>query len=170
MIIKNTTKLGALLKEYPQLRMSIGAFLPDFGSLVQPQLKSTVLGITTIEHLAQKTGREVSDLIAELNSVVGVQSNPSSEEGFQEFKSDDPDWTKNEPQHVVDGVELLSSGVHPLSVIQDLLKEMSPGAMILLKTNFPPQPMIEAMEEVGADIFSRMDLADSNLFLTFIKR
>ena len=170
MIIKNTTKLGSILKEYPQVAFTLSALLPEYGSLEQSQLKKTVLSITTVEHLAQKTDREVSDLIADLNNLVGNQSKTVTQEETMKYKPDDPDWIKQDPLHYVDGVELLSTGVHPLSVIQDFLKGMSPGEMILLKTNFPPQPMIEAMEKAGAEIYSRKDLVNSDLFLTFIRR
>lgn len=169
MKIKNTTKLQSLLKEYPQLKMTIASILPEFGSLEQPHLKDTVLSITTLEHLAQKAGREVSELIADLNNFVGIQPDREAGEEPLEFTSDDPDWIKKNPRHVVDGVELLSTGEHPLPVIQGLIREMSPGEMILLKTNFPPQPMVEAMEEAGAEIYSRKNQSDSNLFLTFIR-
>jgi hypothetical protein len=169
MIIKNTTNLESLLKEYPQVAFTLSALIPEYGSLEQSQLKNTVLSITTIEHLAQKTDREVSDLIADLNSLVGNQSKTVTEEETIKYEPDDPDWIKQDPLHYVDGVELLSTGVHPLSVIQDFLKEMSPGDTILLKTNFPPQPMIEAMQEAGAEIYNRKDLIDNDLFLTFIR-
>ena len=170
MIIKNTTKLGSLLLEYPQLGMSISAILPEFGSLEQPQLKETVLSITTIEHLANKTGREVSVLIGTLNSVLGFEGLADKENKTIEYKPEDPDWIKQEPAQFVDGVELLLTGEHPLEVIKELLKDMSPGETVFLKTNFPPQPMIDAMEKAGVDIYSRLDLSDSNLFLTFIRR
>ena len=170
MTIKNTTKLGALLEEYPPLKMSITAILPDFAFLEQPHLRDTVLSITTVEHLAQKSGREVAGLVADLSSLVGIQSDQETKVETLQFKPDDPDWIKQKPRHVVDGVELLTTGEHPLSVIQDLLKDLSPGETILLTTNFPPQPMIEAMEEAGADTYSRNNMTDSNLFLTFIKQ
>jgi hypothetical protein len=126
--------------------------------------------MTTIEHLAQKTGREVSELIADLNNLAGITPETVTGDETLKFKPDDPDWIKQDPHHFVDGVELLSTGEHPLSMIQELLQGMSPGEMILLKTNFPPQPMIEAMEKAGVDIYSRKDQIDNNLFLTFIRR
>ena len=170
MIIKNTTKLEELLNEYPQLGMTIAAILPDFGSLEQPQLKGTVLSITTIEHLASKTGREVSELISTFNSVIGIQPQNNEEDGKFQYLDGDPNWVQIPPRHIVDGVELLSRGEHPLAAIQAILKDMAEGEWILLKTNFPPEPMIEAMEAAGADIYSRKNQLDSNQFLTFIRR
>ena len=170
MIIKNTTKLGALLKEYPQLGMSIAAILPDFGSLEQPHLKEAVLSITTIEHLAGKIGREVSDLIGDFNSVIGIQAQNDKEKGTIEFLADDPDWTKQKPRHIVDGVELLTQGEHPLGAIQATMEKMSLGEIILLKTNFPPEPMIEALNNAGVTNYSRKDARDENLNFTFIQK
>ncbi len=170
MIIKNTTKLGPLLMEYPQLRMSIAAVLPDFGSLEQPHLREKVLSFTTLEHLAKKTGQEVSILIKDLNQLIGVPTHEEYEDRTIEFIPEDPDWIQSQPQHIVDGGELLTQGQQPLGVIHAKLEEMSSSEMILLKTNFPPDPMIEAMNSAGADIYSRNDVNDSNLYLTFIKK
>jgi len=42
------------------------------------------------------------------------------------------------------------------------------GDFILLKTNFPPQPLIEAMQQQNYRVYSRKDLTNGELFLTFI--
>jgi hypothetical protein len=102
--------------------------------------------------------------------VIGVESLPDAEEGTIKFLPDDPEWVKKEPHHKVDGTEILTSGEHPLSVIQALLQELSPGQMILLSTHFHPQPMIEAMNNAGVTIYSRKDAQDDNLYLTFIQQ
>jgi len=170
MIIKNNTKLSSLLKEYPHLGMSIAAVLPDFGSLEQTHLREKVLSITSIEHIAQKSGQEVSDLIEDLNKLIGIQTNEDHDDGSIEFLPEDPAWIQAQPQHHIDGVELLTQGQHPLRIIQAKLEEMTSGEIILLETNFSPQPMVDAMNSAGADIYSRKDLNDTSRFLTFIKK
>jgi len=171
MKIKNTTKLIDLFQEYPQLKLRVSALLPAYGLLEQPQLKDKVLSMTSIEHLARKADLEVADLISELQQAVGIPS--KTEVGQNQtlaFNDSDPAWIQGSPRHKVDGVELLSKGEHPLNLIKSHLEELASGELILLTTNFHPQPMVEAMQEQGAEVFSRNDLAENGLFLTFIRK
>ncbi len=171
MKIKNITTLDALITEYPQLKLTITGVLPEFGNLEQPQLREKVLATTTVEHLARKAGMEVFDLIRDLEQAAGLstaEEGPSSD--TLEYAPADPDWIKVDPKHRIDGVEMLSRGEHPLSIIKASLEEMKPDQVILLTTNFHPNPMIEAMIEMGAEVFSRKDINEDTLFLTFIKK
>lgn len=171
MKIKNISTLDALIAEYPQLKFTITGILPEFGNLEQPQLREKVLSTTTVEHLARKAGMEVFDLIRDLEKAAGLST---EEEGHStdtlEYDPADPDWIKVDPTHRIDGVEMLSRGEHPLSIIKANLEEMKPDQVILLTTNFHPNPMIEAMSEMGAEVFSRKAISDETTFLTFIKK
>ena len=171
MKIKNITTLDALISEYPQLKLSITGVLPEFGNLEQPQLREKALSTTTVEHLARKAGVDVYDLIKDLEKAAGIST---GEEGPSidtlEYAPSDPDWIKVDPKHRIDGVEMLSRGEHPLSTIKANLEEMDPDQVILLTTNFHPNPMIEAMSEMELEIFSRKAINDETSFLTFIKK
>lgn len=170
MKIKNTTRLNTLFEAYPYLKMTVTSWLPALGDLEQKPLKEKVLAITTVEHLAQRTGRDVTDLIAELREAAGLDREDSSSGGDEiELHPDDPAWIKLPAHFQIDGVELLSEGKHPLSILTSKLPEIPPGELILLTTNFHPQPMIDAMQERGLDVFSRKDLNQEGLYLTFIK-
>jgi len=171
MKIKNITTLDTLITEYPQLKFTITGILPEFGNLEQAQLREKVLSTTTVEHLARKAGMEVFDLIRDLEQAAGLstgEEGPSSD--ALEFAPADPSWIKVDPAHRIDGVEMLSRGEHPLSIIKANLEELNPDQVILLTTNFHPNPMIEAMSEMGAEVFSRKDIKDESTFLTFIKK
>lgn len=170
MKIKNSTTLQTLLSEYPQAEGIITKHLPDFNNIVQEQLKSPVLKITTVEHIALKAGIEPSQLIKQLAEVCGLSGEDMSSENTLSFDASDPDWIQADPSFVVDGVALLSKGEHPLELIKSRLDELSTGEVILLTTNFHPQPMIDAMKEKGAEVFSRPDLKQAGLHRTFIKK
>ncbi len=170
MKIKNSTTLDTLITEYPQLKLTITSILPEFGNLEQAQLREKVLSTTTVEHLARKAGMEVFELIKDLEQAAGLstgEKGPSLD--ILEYDPADPDWIKVDPKHRIDGVEMLSRGEHPLSIIKTILEEMNPDQVILLTTNFHPNPMIEAMGELGAEVFSRKAIDDETTFLTFIK-
>jgi len=171
MKIKNTTTLDSLITEYPHLKLTLTSILPDLGNLEQAQLKEKVLSTTTLEHFARKAGMEVSDLVKDLKNAAGLsieEKDPSAD--TLEFDPSDPDWIQVTPTLRIDGVEMLSRGEHPLSVIKTSLEEITADQVILLTTNFHPNPMIEAMVELGAEIFSRKAIKDDLLFLTFIKK
>ena len=171
MKIKNITTLDTLITEYPQLKLAITGILPEFGNLEQSQLREKVLSTTTVEHLARKAGMEVFDLIKDLEQAAGLstrEEDPSAD--TLEFAPADPDWIQVDPAHRIDGVEMLSRGEHPLSIIKANLEEMDPDQVILLTTNFHPNPMIEAMSEMEAEVFSRKAINDETTFLTFIKK
>jgi len=170
MKIKNTTKLIDLFQEYPQLKLRVTALLPTYGLLEQPQLKDKVLSMTSLEYLARKADLEVTDLIKELQQAAGIST--ETEDGQDQiiaFNDSDPQWIQGSPKFKVDGVELLSKGEHPLNLIKSHYGDLASGELILLTTNFHPQPMIESMQELGADVFSRKDLTEDGLFLLFIK-
>ncbi len=170
MEIKNATPLKALLEERPQLELSLAMLLPSYGDLQQPHLKETMLAVTTIDHLAKKTGQEPAELIQTFQRSLGIQepNDPGADE--LQFLSSDPPWIQAEPAAVIDGSALLLEGRHPLALIQSRLEELDSGEIILLKTNFHPQPMIETMEQQGAVVFSRERISQSESYLTFIRK
>lgn len=170
MEIKNTTPLKALVKDYPQLELTLARLLPIYGDLQHPHLKETMLAVTTIDHLARKTGREPADLIQTFKRSLGIQDPKESTAGELQFLPSDPPWIRTEPAAVIDGTALLLEGSHPLTLIQTQLEELEPGEFILLKTNFHPQPMIETMEQQGAVIFSREDPSQPESYVTFIQK
>lgn len=170
MEIKNTTPLKALVEDYPQLELTLARLLPTYGDLQQPHLKETSLAVTTLDHLARKTGREPADLIQTFQRSLGIQDAKETSAGEPQFLPSDPPWIRTEPAAVIDGTALLLEGSHPLPLIQTQLEEMDPGEFILLKTNFHPQPLIETLEQQGAVIFSQERLSQPESYLTYIQK
>lgn len=170
MKIKNSTPLISLFTEYPQLEEIITDYLPELLNLEQAQLRDQVLAHTTIEHIALKAGQEPSQVIVKLKKAAGIADDISQPDSETIFSSPDPDWVRGVPKHKIDGVAMLSRGDHPLDLVKNNLNLMAPGEVILLTTNFHPQPMIDAMLQQGAEVYSRSDLQNGDLHLTFIKK
>jgi hypothetical protein len=169
MKIKNSTTIGSIFTKYPAAQSVIIELLPDFGELKQEHLKNQVLDNITVDHFAQKANLETTTFIKKLEEAAGISQPETGAEEMLKFASSDPNWIQSEPAFQVDGVALLIKGEHPLNLIKSHLEKMSPGNFILLTTNFHPQPMIDAMGELGAEVYSRKDLQDENLHRTFIK-
>lgn len=170
MKIKHTTRLGTLLEKYPQLKLKLTALLPAFSDLEQRPLKEKVLQITTVEHLARLTDREVPELIRELKEAAGLNGEEPHAEDKLEFLPDDPDWIQTPPDQVIDGTGMLTQGKHPLSEVKSSLTGMDEGEILLLTTNFHPQPMIDAMEAAGREVYSRQADERQGFYLTFIRK
>ena len=170
MEIKNSTTLTELLERYPHLELTLAGVLPAVGDLQQPALRKQVFKVVNIEHVAIKSGWEVSELIDELKRAAGIEVEKSKSSHSKEFLPQDPDWIRKPPRITVDGVEMLSEGEHPLELIQEKLKELSSGDVVLLLTNFHPGPMLDVMRAQGQLVFSREDAGNSNQQLTFIQK
>jgi len=170
MKIKNSTTIGSIINKYPTVESVIMELLPDFGELKQEHLKNQVISNITVDHFAQKANLDTTTFIIKLEDAAGISRDDSATENTIQFSASDPDWIQTEPAHEVDGVELLTKGEHPLNLIKTHLEDMSAGEIILLTTNFLPQPMIDAMGELGTEVLSRKDLQNENLHRTFIKK
>jgi len=167
MEIRNTTTLEELLTELPELEESLTDLLPGYEDLRQAPLKDSVRKILTMERIAVMNRMDVSTLLKQVREKTGQPS----EEGVTEaiaFETSDPEWIKGSPIESLDGVEMLERGEHPVGAIEQKMQAAQKGDFILLKTNFPPQPLIEAMQQQNYRVYSRKDLTNGELFLTFI--
>lgn len=167
MEIKNTTRLDALLQEFPQLERNIIQMLPQFDDLQQSALRTAVMEITSLEHLALKAGVEVNAVVADFRRAAGVSVEEADVAEKIQFTDSDPQWIKTKPSHTLDGVKMLTRGEHPLGLVTELSEKLKSGEVILLFTNFRPQPLIDAMTEKKLRVFSRVATDDPNTHFTF---
>ncbi len=82
----------------------------------------------------------------------------------------EPDWIRMQPAGIIDGTGMLSRGEHPLNTIIVMLREIKPGQIILLKTNFKPIPLIDEMTKQKYEVFSKNLVDKPDQHLTFIRR
>lgn len=169
MNIRHSTKLGTLLENYPLLKLKLTTLLPAYSDLEQRPLREKVQKITSVEHLARITDREVPELVQELKEAAGMEGQEAAVEDELTYLPEDPDWVQGAPRHVIDGTEMLSRGKHPLAEVKTKLAGMAEGEILLLTTNFHPQPMIEAMDAAGREVYSREAAERQGMYLTFIR-
>ncbi len=172
MDIHPKTKLFDLLAAHPELEEQIMNIAPPFQNLKNPALRRTVGKIATLEQVAKIGGMDVEKLVNTLRRAIGQQEMSVEATAPRAVSvppsADDPDWITGEPQFVVDGTAMIQRGEVPLAHINELLRQLSPDAYILLLTNFEPAPMIEAMQKQGRRVFYKTHPADSTQHLTFI--
>ncbi|NPA82750.1 MAG: DUF1858 domain-containing protein [Epsilonproteobacteria bacterium] len=163
------TKIYDLLKEYPFLEDKLIEINPKFKKLKNPILRRTVAKIAGIKQAAIVGGMEPLDLLNKIREAVGqekldVEDVKVEEESLQEI----PKWVTNEPKEIFDAKELLDSGKNPLAEINKSLKNMNEGEVVLLKSDFKPEPLIEEFRKKGYEVYS--DKESEKSFLTYIKK
>ncbi len=169
MEILNTSTLDELFAQSPELEQFVAELVPEYSRVQQPELKNSVQKILTVERLALLSGKDVNALIRQLKEKTGMSAEAAPEAEI-EFGPNDPAWITGTPVEIVDGVEMLNRGLHPVGTLGEILEKAAPGEFVLLTTNFLPKPLIDAMEQQGHEVYSRKDLTREELFLTFVRK
>jgi len=172
MDINSQTKLFDLLEAHPALEEQIVAIAPPFKNLKNPVLRRAVGRLATLEKVAQIGGLNVDQFVNTLRRAAGQpELHPAAETKpyLPESSMEDPEWTRGEPQFVVNGVELLQQGQVPLTRVNELLPSLSPGRFLLLITNFEPSPMLEAMQKQNRETYCKVSQDAAEFHLTFIR-
>ncbi len=167
MEIRNTTTLEELLVQSPELEENLADLLPGYDDVKNEALRAGIRKILTIERIAIINQTDVFALVKQLQEKTGRLLAEEATAAI-EFADSDPEWIKEKPLEIVDGVEMLNRGEHPVGTIGQKMQAANNGDFLLLKTNFHPQPLVEAMQQEGYRVFSRSELNNEKLFLTFI--
>jgi hypothetical protein len=168
MEITAKTKIADLLAAYPGLEEQIMNIAPPFKNLTNPVLRRTVGKLADLEKAAQIGGMQVLSLVNTLRAAVGQSELQSGTETVKVSLENVPAWITTEPTFIIDGVEMLSQGVHPLNKVNELMQSIPAGAYLVLYTNFKPLPLIEAMEKQNYLVHHKTDSKDVQKHLTFI--
>jgi|SaaInlStandDraft_4_1057021.scaffolds.fasta_scaffold05737_2 hypothetical protein len=148
MDITPKTKLLDLLNEFPEIENKIMSLAPPFKNLKNPILRKTVGKLATLEKVATIGGLDVGDFMNEIRNEIGLESVDINNEAPEiTLSAQAPEWAKGEPKHIIDGTAMLDTGEHPLNHMNQLMAELGTGEFVLLKTNFPPLPMHDAMSQ-----------------------
>jgi hypothetical protein len=158
LFITPKTKLGELLREFPELEEVLLSISPAFARLKNPVLRKTVAQVATLHQVAAIAGLNVDELVKRLRSEVG-QEGSDSETGNEQYITEIlPEWFN--PGGVTkhfDATPLINSGGNPMTEIMSLSKELKPGQSLELKTPFVPAPIIDIMRGKGFRVFSIRD-------------
>ncbi|MBT3179505.1 MAG: DUF1858 domain-containing protein [Candidatus Marinimicrobia bacterium] len=148
MEIKPKTKLLDLLNQYPELEPKVISMAPPFKNLKNPVLRKTVGKLATLDKVAKIGGVDLNVFINELRLGIGLEViQHVIDEVSISLPDEAPIWIKGKPKQIIDGTAMLEAGGHPLKYINKLMNEIQSGEFVLLKTNFPPLPMHDAMSK-----------------------
>lgn len=162
-----------MLEAYPDLEQQIINIAPPFKNLKNPILRRTVGKLATIEKVAQVGGMDTGKLVNTLRRSAGqdeLSAEPSAPLVVSiSAEADDPKWIGVEPEHIVNGSELLRRGEVPLGRVNELLGQLSPGGVILLVTDFEPSPILDALQKQGRHVYHKVHPGQPGQHLTFIR-
>lgn len=156
------SKIGKILDEYPFLEEELIKLNPKFKKLKNPVLRRTVARIASVKQAAKVGRMDPAELLNFLRQKVGQAPLEVKIENQEEMA---PDWITNEPKVIIDGNKILDEGKNPLAEIVKATKELSRGDVIVLLTDFCPQPLIDEMKKRGHQVFSS---AEDERYFTYI--
>jgi len=153
-----------LIEEHPQLEEGLFTYVPSFKKLVNPVLRKTVFGITTLQQVAAIGNVDVEELINRMRKEVG-QDNLLIETDMG-YATDKPEWF-NEDKVVkeFDVREILAAGEHPVNQVISEVAELNDGEIYKVVAPFLPAPMIDKVTALG---FKHWVVNESdNLFIIY---
>ena len=153
--INPETTVGALLEAYPEAESVLVDMAPAFAKLRNPVVRRTVARVATLEQAAKIGGVSLQAMILRLRDVTGqsgpdVPVLPARQDG-----GEDASWLTG--GHVVEEVDadaMLERGVHPIGKIREAVGALGPGEVVVLRSSFRPEPLIETMRRAGAVVHS----------------
>ena len=160
------TKIYDLLKEYPFMEDKLIEINPKFKKLKNPVLKRTVARIASIKQAAIVGGMDPVDLLNKIRKEVGLA--PLDIKIETQSSEEIPEWITKEPVEIIDGNKLLQEGKNPLAHINKIIKNINEKDVILLKTDFKPEPLIEEFKKKGHDVYCAKK--SDKEYLTYIKK
>ena len=159
------TKVYKLLEEYPQLEEDLILLNPGFERLKNPMLRNTVARFVTLRQAAFVSGMDAMDLVNFLRQRVGQR--PLEELPPEEKDEVVPRWLSQEPAIIIDVERLLKKSHNPLETITCALDKVGEGEIVLLRSPFRPDPLMEIMRSRGIEVFSAQEGPD---FYTYFRK
>lgn len=152
MLINEKTRIATLLKHHPDALETIVRLSPDFKKLRNPVLRALMAGRTTIAMASKVGGCKPEDFfkaLAPLGFEVAHSISPDDESVKNKPK---PEYLQNFPTHRIinfDVRAMLAEGADPLKSIQQKIKSLNPGEVLLIVNSFEPVPLIKLLEKQG---------------------
>ncbi len=163
------TKVGALLKAYPQLEPVLIDMAPEFRQLKNPILRKTVARVATLRQIAKIGGMALSDLINRLRNAAGIDETFESDKDDTSDRLTQPTWfDESRISDRLDIRPLLEAGEHPLGLVMGRLKQLGSGHIFELISSFEPAPLIDQAQNAGYHAWTNH--TDDQVVVYFMRR
>lgn len=169
MLINAQTKIATLLKHHPDALETIVSIEPDFKKLRNPILRKLMAGRTSIAMASKIGGCKPEDFFKAL-APLGFEADNNAVNINEPIKENKPipTYLQNiQPSQIVnfDVRAILASGSDPLKQIQQKVKELQQGQVLLIINNFEPVPLISLLSKQG--FASYVKYIDENTIETY---
>jgi hypothetical protein len=149
------TTVGALLEAYPELENVLVEMAPAFAKLRNPVVRRTVAKVATLEQAAKIGGISLQAMILRLRNVTGQSAPDLPILQPRQDAGGDASWlTAGRVVEEIDADVMLERGVHPIGKIREAVGVLGPGEVVVLRSSFRPQPLIETLRRSGAAVHS----------------
>jgi uncharacterized protein (DUF2249 family) len=155
--IAPNTRIGDLLKQYPQLLDVLAGYAPAFAKLRNPLLLRTIGRMATLAQAASMGDVNLPDLLRTLREAVGEPVSQQEEAPaavaqipLSAATPERPTWLSKEGIVTeLDARPLLAAGQNPVAPILKAAKNVPEGSILLLRNTFEPLPLYELLGEQG---------------------
>jgi len=155
--ISPETTVGALLEAYPQTEAVLVEIAPAFAKLRNPVVRRTVAKVATLQQAAAIGGVGLAELIGKLRESVG-QGTAAFPRAATPASGHEAAWlAETGVVEEIDADAMLEQGVHPIGRVRAAVGALAPGELVLLRSSFRPEPLIETMRRSGAVVLSSME-------------
>lgn len=149
LLITPKTKIGELLKAYPELEPVLMGLAPAFKKLKNPILKKTIGKVATLQQAASLGGIPVTEIINTLRAEAGQEIYDKAENP-EDIIYEKPEWFEEERVKVrFDATSLINSGKNPMQMVFTHLEKTAENEIFHLVTPFVPAPIIELITKRG---------------------
>ncbi len=165
LLITPKTRVGELLRTYPELESVLIELAPAFRKLKNPVLRKTVGKVATLQQVAALGNIAVTEIINTLRAEVGQElfneSNIQEEINFKE-----PEWFHEDNVAVrFDATKMINAGDNPMQEIFRHLEMAGSGEIFMLSTPFVPAPIIELIHKKGYNHYCHQ--YDQEMWVTY---
>ncbi len=164
MLINEQTKIAALLKHHPDALETIISLSPDFKKLRNPILRKLMAGRASIA-MASKIGGCTPEDFFKVLAPLGFKVDSSKPIEKEEIKNTPkPAYLQSVSSDKIvnfDVRAMLAEGNDPLKAIQQKVKALKQGEVLLIINNFEPVPLIKLLEKQGFEAYVEYENADT---------
>jgi TusA-related sulfurtransferase len=147
------TKIADLLNNYDGMKEILIDINPKFKKLNNPILRRTIAKVAGVRQAAIVGGMKPMDLLNKLREAVG-QEPLTVDDNTQEISQERPEWIDSTPKVTLDANEMLDKELNPLVELHKAIKSLQKGDIVLIKSDFRPEPLIEEYIKKGYEVYS----------------
>lgn len=157
-LINAQTKIATLLKQHPDALETIVTLSPDFKKLRNPILRRLMAGRTTIAMASKIGGCTPDDFFQALAPLGFSVTDLKADQAKNGLVQDNimPKYLQDIDAKYIqrfDVREILNEGNDPLKAIQQKVKSIAPGHVLVIVNSFEPVPLIKLLSKQGFETY-----------------